>query len=146
MRGVARFAAFDTDGRMLKGKGPAFIEVAFEAGFFVDVLLDHVGPSRRAPSGRRGAVRVVAIAAGHESFIDAMLEGHGELRANVGMAAITKLRLAFGEQKFRCFRFVNGVALSAANVVTRVDGAVDVRASETFGMAAQTGLRCFFRR
>src|SRR5690348_8870989 len=51
VRGVARFATFYAHRRMLKGEWPAFIEVAFEAGFFVDVLLDHMGPGRHAPCG-----------------------------------------------------------------------------------------------
>ena len=136
VRGVAGFAAFDAHGRMLKGEGATFVEVAFQTGFFVDVLFDHVGPSRHTPGGRRSAVRIVAIAAGHKPFIDAMLKRHVELRANIGVAAVTKLRLALGQQKFGRLRFVNGVALGAPNVVTRVDGAVDVRAGETFRMAA----------
>lgn len=146
VRGVARFAAFHTHRRMLKGERPAFIKVTFQTSFFVDVLLDHVGPGRHAPGGRRSAMRIVAIAASHEPFVDAMLEGHVELRANIGVAAVTKLRLAFGQQKFGRRCLVYGVTLSAANVVERVDRAMDVRAGETFGMAAQTGLRCLLRR
>ncbi len=45
---------------------------------------------------------VVTIAAGHEPFIHAMFEWHGEIGSDIAMAAVTELRLGFRQQELRC--------------------------------------------
>lgn len=57
--------------------------------------------------GRGCHVRVVAIGANHEAFVDAVFEGHGKLRAHVVVAAVAEIDLALGEQKLRYWRFVD---------------------------------------
>ena len=137
--------AFYAHGRMLERERSAFIGMAFQTGLLIhQSLADHGGARRHAPGGRGRAMRIVAIATGHEPFIHAVLERHGKLCADIGVAAVTKLRLTFRQQKFRRGGFVDGMALRTADVVERVNGAVDVRASEASGMAAQAGLRGFF--
>ena len=79
---------------------------------------------------------IVAITAGHESFIDTMLEGHRELRSDIGVAAVAEFGLAFRQQEFRRRGFVDGVTLGASDVITRMDGPMDVRACEALGMTA----------
>lgn len=141
VRRVTGLAAFHAHGRMLEREWSAFIGMALQTSLFIHQLLtDHRGPRRHAPRRRGRAMRIMAIAASHESFIHAVLERHGELRADIGMAAVTELRLAFRQQEFGRSRFVDGVALRAADVVQRVNRAVDIRAGEAFGMATQAGL------
>ena len=52
------------------------------------------GRSPISPRRRERPVRIVAIRAHHDAFVDAVLERHGELRSNVGMAAVAQFRLA----------------------------------------------------
>ena len=61
-------------------------------------LLHHARPLAHTPGGGEGAVRIVAIGALHEAFVDAMLGGHGELRAHGGVAGVAELVLLLGEQ------------------------------------------------
>ena len=137
VRGMTYLAAFYSDGGMLKRKGSALVGVTFQAGFFVHLpLTHHGGPSGHAPARGRRAVGIVAITAGHESFIDTMLEGHRELRADIGVAAVAEFGLAFRQQEFRRRGFVDGVTLGASDVITRMDGPMDVRACEALGMTA----------
>jgi hypothetical protein len=82
-------------------------------------------------------VGIVAVGTRHEPFVDAVLEGHRELAADVGVAAVTKVGLTLRKQKFRDRRFVNGVAIGADYVVQSVGGAADVGAAQGFGVAAQ---------
>jgi hypothetical protein len=80
----------------------------------------------------------MAIGAGHESFVDAMLEGQGELAANVVMATITEFGLALDQQEFRNGRFVNGVTIGADHVIQGVGGAANVGAAQGLGVASET--------
>lgn len=66
-----------------------------------------------------------------------MLERHGELCADIDMAAVTKFRLGLSEQEFWRGGFVYGVALHTADVVAYMHRPVNVGASETFRMTAQ---------
>ncbi len=116
MRIVAGFAAVDAHGGMLKGERAALVGVALEAGLLIGKSVGHhAGADSHAPGGGGGSVRIVAIRTVHEAFIDAVFEGHGELRADVGMAAVAEICLLLGEQKFRSSRFVHRVATIAGD-------------------------------
>ena len=85
--GVTGFASIDADGGVFKGERATFVAVAFHAGFFVGLgVFGHARTDAHAPSGRLRAVRVVAIRALHEAFVDPMFEGHGELGFHAGVA------------------------------------------------------------
>src|SRR5512141_1800304 len=92
-------------------------------------------------------MRIVAIGALHESFIDSMLEGHRKLRAHGGVAAIAELALLLaGKKEFRSGRAVNGMAVSAHDVALGVLAPPDVGAGKGLAVAAQAGVQHFFRR
>jgi hypothetical protein len=82
---------------MLKCKGPAFVEMTAQTSLFVrGRLIYHGRAAAHAPGGSARSMRIMAVAAFHKSLIDAVLKRHGEFRFLRNMAAITKLRLAFG--------------------------------------------------
>jgi hypothetical protein len=77
-------------------------------------------------------------------FIDAVLEGHGELRLHRGVAGITKFRLLLlSKQKFRGLRTVDGVAVGAHNIRLGVSATADIGARKSLGVAPQTGIERF---
>ena len=99
---MARFAAVHSNGFVFIEEGPTLFGVALQAGLFVgEGLVHEAGARGYTPRGGEGSVRIVAVCAIHEPFVDAMLEGHGELSANFGVAAIAKIGLFFGQQEFR---------------------------------------------
>ena len=121
MRIMADFAAFDTNRRVLINERAAFFCMEFDASLLVALDLFHHGISAGgAPGGCERAVRVVAIATGHHSFVDAMLERHGELGTNIGVASVAQLRLDFRQQKLRRSRRMDGVTTGAHNIVLGV--------------------------
>jgi len=135
---MTNFAAFHANWRMLIDKRSTLFHVAFEAGLLAAVhLFDHGGSSGCAPGGCERSMRVVAIATGHDTFVNAMLEGHGELGANIGVALVAQLRLHFRQQKFRSGGRVDGVTAGTHNIVLGVGGSADVGAGECLGMTAQ---------
>jgi len=86
MDGVAGLAAIDLDGRMLVYKRALFVGVAFEA----DGIM-----ARRGTNLLRShrSVYVMAIAALNQSFVDAVVERHLELRLLLRMASVAQLGL-----------------------------------------------------
>ena len=118
VRIMADFAAFDANRRVLINERTAFFCVAFDASLLIALYLFHHGISAgAAPSRCERAVRVMTIATGHHSFVDAVLERHGELGANIGVTSVAQLRLHFRQQKLRRSRRVDGVATGAHNIV-----------------------------
>jgi hypothetical protein len=123
---------------MLEHKRTPLFRVAFHTRLFVrQSLLDHARPFGIPPRGRKCAVRVMAIGANDHPFVDAVLERHGKLRTNVGMAAIAKLGLRAGQQKLRHRRFVNGMAIRTHHVVLAVRRPPDVRSGERLRVTAE---------
>ena len=103
MRKMAHLAAFYANRRMLEGKWTPFIRVALQAGFFIGQgLRDQSRPGRHSPGWRESAVGVVAVAARHKPLVDAMLEGHREICANIAVAFVAEVGLSFREEKLRC--------------------------------------------
>ena len=90
-------------------------------------------------------MRVVAIATVHDAFVDAMLERHGELRTNIGVAFVAKFRLGFRQEKFLRGGTVDGVATRAHHIVLGVRGAPDVGAGQRLRVAAQAVIQDLFR-
>ena len=90
-------------------------------------------------------MRVVAIATGHHAFVDAVLERHGKLGTNIGVALVAQLRLHFRQQKFRRGGRVDGVTTGAHHIVLGVGGAPDVGAGKRLGVAAQAIVQDLFR-
>jgi len=111
---VAGFAAVHLHGRMLVDKRPLLVAVALET----DGILSRGGPHLL---GSHGSVRVVAIAALNEPFVDAMVERHGEFGFLVEMAPVAKHWLGFHQQEVLRRRVVRRVAGNATHVVLRVD-------------------------
>jgi len=92
------------------------------------------------------AVRIVAIRTPDQAFVDAMVEGHFELRLLLRVARVTKLRLRFRQQKLfgcRMVRRMTGYATDVVLGVDRVDGVHVLRAA---GMAAHTASVNLFGR
>src|SRR5215467_9610054 len=111
---MAGFASLNANASVLIDERATLIDVAFETGFFIAlVLLHHAGPRGHFPGGIESSVRIVAIRALDGSLVHAMLEGHGELGAHRGMAAIAQVGLSLGQKEFRRGRLVNRMAIGA---------------------------------
>ena len=138
VREVAGFAAIDANGGVLEQEWPAFVGVALQARLFIGQrLIDHTRPCAHAPGRGGRAVRIVAIRAGHDAFIHAMLGRHVELRANRGVAVVAEVRLLLGEESFRADRSVNRMAIGTDDVVLRVLRAANLGAADIFGVAVE---------
>src|SRR5579884_68750 len=135
---VACLAAVDTNGGVLEDEGAALLHMASQASLFVEQALgDHGRAIGHAPGGRKGAVRIVAIGALHEPFVDAMFEGHRELRADVRMAAVAEVALLMSEEPGSGCGGVNGVARHAGHAGLRMLGAADIGAIEIGSVAGE---------
>ena len=98
VRNVAGEAPIRAYRGMLKKKRPAFVGMTVDARFFVGLGVLYIARSRCvSPGGLKRSVWIVAIRAVHETFVDAVLEGHGKLRAHVRVAAVAEIRLSFGQ-------------------------------------------------
>lgn len=112
-----------------------------ERALLVGMALEADGVLRRGSAdlfGACGAVHVVAIAALHEAFIHAMVEGHFELSFLLEMAGVAELGLGLYEQKLRFLRMVRRMAGDATDVILgmdRVDGVHVLRAAGVAGQA-----------
>jgi hypothetical protein len=140
MRNMAGFAAVDPQGGVLKGEGATLIRVALQARLLiVESLIHHPGPATSGSPGRRiGSVGIVAVRASHEALVHAMLEGHGELGADIRMAFITKVGLTFCQQCLLGGRAVYRVAVGANDIGPSVFGPSYVSPGEDLGMTGQT--------
>lgn len=135
---VATGTAIDSYGGVLKDKGAALVNVALHTGLFVlEALGHHARTGGHFPGWGVAAMGVVAIRALHEAFIDAVLDGHGELSAYICMTRITKVCLLLGEKVLRCGGFVNGVTRGAGDIGGGVRTAADVGPAHLLGVARQ---------
>ena|ERR1700694_4652893 len=97
MRVVAGFTALYAHRGMLEHKGPPLFRMALHARFFVyRSLLYHAWPVCHPPGGRKSAMRVVTVRADHYALVNAVLEWHRKLGADIGVTPIAKLRLRAG--------------------------------------------------
>jgi hypothetical protein len=134
---MAYGAAFCLDHRMLIDKGAGSFGMAFRA----DCVLIRCGLELR---GLESAVRIVAIAALHQTFIYFVMEGLVKRRFQVSMAGVAKVRLR-GFQQARFFlKSVNAVATGATYHRFAVRGAFEIRMRRC--MAAEACLVDLLRR
>jgi hypothetical protein len=133
MRRVAGHAAFGLYGRVLEGKRPGFVSVAIETE-----LVLRVGGSQLMR--KESTVRVVAIAAGQKTFIHFVVEWLGEIRFDIKMAGVAKLRLLHFQEPGLYFWRVNGMAINAPNIILDMLRAQKVRVLLAKFMAAQAAL------
>lgn len=82
MRRMACDASFDLDWNVLEHEWSRLFRVAVEA----DLVLSRGGTQL---PGKESSMRIMAIAAGDEPFVDAVVIGFGEIRLYFKMAAIT---------------------------------------------------------
>lgn len=139
MRHVTRLAPVDADGGMLEHERTPLLGMAFETGLFIpERLLYHTRPGRHSPCRMKGPVRIVAVGAGHESFVYAVLEGKRELRSYIGVTSVAELSLWLGKQPDRRLRVVNGMAARTRHSVQGVFRSANVRAAHLLAVTSQT--------
>jgi hypothetical protein len=99
MRNVAGTASLHFDGGVLENEGTMLIDVTLEA--------DAVLRGRHADLlGQFCAVGIVAIGALHQTLVDAMVKGHGELGLLLEVAGVAQLGLGFDQQELLGLRVV----------------------------------------
>ena len=123
---------------MLKYEGPALIGMAIETGLFVRHGLLYVARARcHPPSRSKGPVRIMAVGARYYPFLDAVLKGHRELCAHVGMALFAQCGLGFAQEPANGLRAVNRMTTGTCHPVQRVLRAPDIRPRERLTVAAK---------
>jgi len=128
MRRVARDASFGLDRGVLKNKRTTLLHVALGA----DGIL--IGGGLHIVLAK-GAMHIVAILAGNQTFFNLVMEGHGELRLDLGVALEAELGLGGLEQMILLFALVDTVAAQAADIGLGMGRAVKVGMSS--GVAAE---------
>ena len=96
---MASLAAVDANSRMFEHEGAALLVVTIEA----DLLVTLASLEQTCGGGLMsylcwGAMRVVAVGARHEAFLDAVLEGQRELGLDVTVATRAEFELRFSQQ------------------------------------------------
>ncbi len=146
VRKVATATTVDTNGSMLKNEGAALVDVAFETGLFIlQAVRHHAWPRAHLPGWSIRAMRIVAIRALHEAFIDAMLNGHRKLRPHIGMAAIAEVGLWLGQKLFGRGSLVDRMAVGTDYVGGGVRTAANVCPTKLLRMARQAIVEYLFR-
>jgi len=112
---MARHAALSLDGRVLIDPWSGRFNVALGA----DGVL---GRADAKLLRLEGAVRIMAVAACDQPFVHLVVEGLGECRLDIRMAAITELGLRNLKQVFIRLRLVNAMAAVAAYAGFAVGG------------------------
>lgn len=110
---MASHATFRFYHQMLKGKGPSFVSMAIEAE-----LVLRVGGAQLVR--QESAMGIMAVGACNQSFIYAVMKGLGELRLNIKMAGIAKLRLRGPQQPRFDFGSVNRMAIDASDIILQM--------------------------
>ena len=142
MRVMADRTTVDSHRRVLEDKGSALVGMTLHTGNVVtESAGNHARRLRETPSRGRGAVRVMAVRALDGALVDAVLEGKIEARADIGVALVANVFLAFGEQMTGLFRVVNRMAVDAADLGGRVRRAANVHLAEVFGVTAQAAVQ-----
>lgn len=112
---VARCAALGLDHRMRVDERAGRLGMALRAYYVAaGAGVQHRGGFLQGAFER--AVRIVAIAAGHQTFIHFVMKGLSERRLDVGVAAIAELWLRHFEKALFAFRLMDTVAAGAANL------------------------------
>ena len=139
--GVAAVTAVDAEGGVFKQKRAAFVGVALDAGLFVGLgMLLHAGALAHPPVRGRGAMRVVAVGTLDGAFVDAVLEWHGELGFDVGVAGVAEVLLLVSEEVLRGGRFMDGVTGGADHFGLGMAAAADIGAGHILRVALEAGI------
>src|SRR5215469_4427462 len=112
MRGMAHRATLDLR-FVLVDKGSLFIRMAFVANLVIAV-------SAAELACQKASMRVVAVAALEQSFVDAMMKWPGELGPDIQMAAIAEIWSSFLQQELLLFGVVRVVAIGATYAALQV--------------------------
>ena len=138
MRSVAGNATLRLDHRMLVHERPGFFGVALEA----HRILRGSGPQL---ARQESAMRIMAIAALHQPFVNTMMKGSRELLLGFEMAAVAELWLLLFHQKLASLRIMRRMAVRATDVVLEMGGARKIAVLLAVGMTAKTTLADFLR-
>ena len=146
VRVMAGLTTIYPNGRMLKNERAALVCVAFQARLFVALcLFHHSWAQSNTPSRRNRSMGIMAIRTLDNAFVHPVLERHGELRSDRGVAGVTEVRLLLRQQKLRSRRLVNGMATAANHVGHRMRGAADIGARKIFRVTGEAVVQDFFR-
>jgi hypothetical protein len=118
VRAVASDTTIHFTGLVRVEERAAPLHVTLQAGLIsIMRLVEHFGGLSHTECGREPAVRVMAIAAFDQPFIDPVFAGQIELRPDVSVALIAVFGLILGEQVLGSSRVMNGVTRGAGNIV-----------------------------
>lgn len=113
MRCVTNYTTFRLDRRVLKHKGTSLVGMTGEA----DLILSSRGaklPRQKSP------VRIVAISASNQPFVDSMMKRLGELWLDLVVASVTKHGLRDGEKSAFHSGMMRRMTIDAAHIVLEV--------------------------
>lgn len=119
VRGMARDAALGFHRRVLEDERSRFVAMALEARSVLrcrDAELAALEP----------AMRIVAVAALHEAFVDAVMKRARELLLGFQMAAVTQLRRLLFHQELAFPGVMRTVAIVASDVVLQMRRAREI--------------------
>ena len=136
VRGMAGYATFGLNHRMLIYKRSGFVRMTLEA----DGVLRGSGAQL---ARQESTVRIMAIAALHEPFVNTMMKGARELLLCFEMAAVAKLWLLLFHQELAFLRIMRRVAFRTTDVVLEMGGACKVAVLLTVGVTPKTTLADF---
>jgi hypothetical protein len=123
--------------RVLEDKWAGLVRVALVA--------NGVARGRGAKLARlESAVRIVAISAIYNAFVDAMVERTGECLLHLQMARKTEFGLLLPQKVLSFLGIVRIVAVGAADIVLKVRGAAEVRVFSAVLVTAQAARADFF--
>jgi hypothetical protein len=127
---VATAAAFGFHRYMLVNKRPLLIDMALVANGIAARQSAHL------PDGccSMWAMTVIAL---HQTLIDAMVEGLGEIGLGRDVAAVAQLGLALDQEVLFLRGVVRRVAIEAADIAAGVGGFRKMRLLATFAVASQ---------
>ena len=114
-------------------KRAGFFGMALETGCIT-------GGSGAQLPGLKSAMRIVAIAALHHSFVDAMMKRTIELLFGLQMAAVAELWLLLPHQELGFLGMVRGMAVDAAHIVLQVRGTGKIAVLFSVAVAIQATL------
>lgn len=136
---MAGHTALDLYRFVLEDKRPGLIGVTLKT----DCVLGRRGA--QLPR-QESAVGIVAVAAFHQPFIYAVVEGPVKLLLGFQVAAVAQLRLLLLHQELAFFRVVRIVTIRAANIILQVRRAPKIAVLFTVLVAHQASRADVFRR
>ena len=85
-------------------------------------------------------MRIVAVCTRDHTFLDAVLEGHRELYAHIGMAPFAERGLGLAQQRASGLRAMNRMATGACHPIQSVLRTPYIRSRQRLAVAAQAGV------